>query len=606
MTDQPPIQAKPLLIYDGDCGFCQYWVNYWNKLTGDAVDYKPYQEVAEDFPNIPIEDFQKAVQYVAPDGTVSSAAKASFLTLSHAKGRRWLLGLYRYLPGFSFIAEKSYALVASHRSFFYAICLFFWGKELETPTHHVLAWIFLRAFALVFLIAFISFGTQAMGLIGSKGIVPIASLIDATQKLAGVERFWQVPMLFWFNASDIFIQFICWSGAVFSVLLFLNNWPRFCLLAVYICYLSLIYAGQFFMTFQWDTYLLETAIICFFLIGSVTIGTWLLRWLVFRFIFLGGVVKMTSGDPAWQDFTALNYYFNTEPLPTPLAWYAHHLPHAVLKAGSLLTLAVELAIPFFIFLPKRLRYFAAFIIIIFQTIIMITGNYNWFNILTIFLCLILFDDSLVRCFMPTRWFNRLSTHIDSSPNRIWGFFALLFAVLTVPVGLTQIYARFGGKAPMPIVAFDSVITPFRIVNTYGPFAVITKQRMEIIFEGSDDAEHWKEYAFKYKPGDVNRRPPWNIPFQPRLDWQMWFAALGPPTQSPWLYNLMQRLLENEHSVLKLFENTPFPNAAPRYVRALFYEYNFTTEDERNKTGAWWKRDLVGYYIQDASLPPPSS
>ena len=593
---------KPLLIYDGDCGFCQYWVDYWHQLTGNEVSYKPYQEVAEQFPSIPVEEFQKAVQYVAKDGTISRAAKASFLTLSHAKGRGFWLALYRFLPGFSFVSEKAYVLVASHRSFFYAICLFLWGRTLEIPRYDVLAWLFVRAFALVFLIAFISFGMQAQGLIGSQGIAPVSNLVEAGHRLLDTERYWQIPMLFWLNTSDVFIQIVCWSGTAFSLLLFFNQWPRACLLSVYALYLSLIYAGQMFMTFQWDSYLLETAIICFFMLGSLTIGIWLLRWLLFRFIFVGGMVKLLSGDPAWQNATALIYYFNTEPLPTPLAWYANQLSPVVLKAGAMGTLLVELFVPFFIFLPRRLRFFAASVMIFFQTVILITGNYNWFNILTILLCFILFDDAAIRCFFPSRFFQSFTSNTSANAKRrLFFWVAILFALFSVSFSLLQLQLRFGGKASPAIASLYNKIAPFSLVNIYGPFAVITKERMEIVLEGSNDGIDWKEYAFKYKPGDIKRRPPWNIPLQPRLDWQMWFAALGSPEQSPWFYQFMQRLLENAPPVVALLETNPFPDKPPKYLRALFYEYTFTTQEEWRKTGAWWTRGLVGYYVREQSL-----
>jgi predicted DCC family thiol-disulfide oxidoreductase YuxK len=598
---------KPLLIYDGDCGFCQYWVDYWQQLTGDAVVYKPYQEVASQFPHISPAEFQKAIYYVAADGAISKAAKASLLTLSHAKGSNIALTLYRLLPGFAFIAEKSYATVAAHRPFFYRISLFLWGKKIIVPTYPVIAWLFLRFFSLIAMVAFVSFGIQALGLIGSQGILPIANLVAAAKQQLDIARYWQLPMLFWLNHSDLFIMLACWCGVLFSGLLFFNKWPRLCLLAIYALYLSLINAGQVFMTFQWDLFLVETALVSFFLLGSLPVGIWLLRWLLLRFMFAGGLVKLISGEPAWRDFTALVYYFNTEPLPTPLAWYAHHLSVWLLKTGGCLTLIVELLIPFLIFFPRRLRFTAAFLILIFQTIILITGNYNWFNLLTILLCLALLDDAAIKHIMPSCLFNfiakRTTIHL---PHKLIYKLAIAFAVITIPISLLQFHLRLGGNIPKPLAAVYNVIAPFSVVNMYGPFAVMTKVRMEIIIEGSNDGVEWREYTFKYKPGDVKRRPLWNIPLQPRLDWQMWFAALSAPQQNWWFFAFAQRLLENSPTVIALLETNPFSDKPPLYLRALFYEYNFTTSAERQENRAWWSRKLVGYYVKDLSLKSASN
>src|SRR3990167_9869342 len=210
---------RPLLIYDGDCGFCIYWARYWEKLTGNRVSYKPYQEVATDYPKISINDFKRAVQYVAPDGKIASAAEAIFLTLSHSRHNRFWLSLYRHLPGFALISENTYALIAAHRSFFYYISLFFWGRDYSPPRYDLVSWLFLRGLGLIFLFAFVSFGVQALGLIGSHGVLPLSGLIHALQTQIGIERYSLVPMVFWLNASDIAIQTVCWGGAFLSLCL---------------------------------------------------------------------------------------------------------------------------------------------------------------------------------------------------------------------------------------------------------------------------------------------------------------------------------------------------------------------------------------------------
>src|SRR5579862_5190422 len=358
--DVPAAKPRPLLVYDGECGFCGYWARYWQKLTGDGVDYRPYQEVAAQYPAIPVADFQRAVQYIAPDGHRASAAEASFRTLSHARGGGFWLALYRKLPGFAAISELVYAFIAAHRPAFYRVSLLLWGRNHEPPRHDLVSFVFLRLFGLVYLSAFISFGLQAQGLIGSHGILPLTELVDAIADRVGPERFFQMPMVFWWSASDFAIQTVCVAGAGLSLLLVFNLLPRLSLLLLYVLYLSLLYGGQTFMTYQWDTFLLETGFLALVLSFTTLPGIWLLRWLLFRFMFMSGVVKLLSGDPSWWNLSALSYHFLTQPLPTPLAWYAAHLPPALLRFATGSTFVIELCLPFLIFCPRRLRFCAAF------------------------------------------------------------------------------------------------------------------------------------------------------------------------------------------------------------------------------------------------------
>src|SRR5208337_4325679 len=390
------LRRQALLIYDGDCGFCVYWVRYWQRLTGDRVTYAPYQQVAAQYPQIPLAAFQRAVQYIAPDGKIASGAEACFLTLSHASGKGLWLTLYRHLPGFAAIAECMYALIASQRSAFYRPSLWLWGRDHEPPRFDLIAWLFLRAIGLIYLAAFVSFGVQASGLIGSHGILPLSEFVDAVRSHLGLERYWQLPMVFWLSQSDFAIQATCWAGAALSLLLIFNVLPRLSLLFLYALYLSLFYAGQIFMGFQWDVLLLEAGFLALILSIATTPGIWLLRWLMFRFMFLSGAVKLLSGDPTWANLSALSYYFQTEPLPTPLAWYAHHLPLEVLKACTVATFVIELGLPFLIPFPRRLRFIAAFGTLLLQLVIFITGNYAFFNLVTMALCLVLFDDAALR------------------------------------------------------------------------------------------------------------------------------------------------------------------------------------------------------------------
>ena len=594
--------ARPLLIYDGDCGFCSYWVRYWQKLTQDRVDYAPYQDVAADFPHIPVAEFQRAVQYIAPDGSAARAAEASFLTLSHARGKSFWLTLYRRLPGFAALTELAYAFIASHRTGFYRLSLLLWGRDYSPPRFDSVSWLFLRGIGLIYLAAFVSFGAQLLGLIGSQGILPLPEFIDAIRSQFGAERYWLFPMVFWLGSGDFVIQTTCWAGAVLSLLVVFNLLPRLSLLLLYALYLSLFYAGQEFMMFQWDLLLLEAGFLVLLLSTGSKLALWLIRWLLFRFMFLSGAVKLLSGDPTWADLSALSYHFQTQPLPTPLAWYAHHLPQAALIFGTGMTFFIELVLPFLIFCPRRLRFAAAFGFLLLQITILLTGNYNFFNFLALALCLTLLDDAALNKLFPQKLTHALQQWVRGiQPGKAVSFAVALFALLIVLVSGTQIISAFTGRLPGWALALNSSIAPFRIVNTYGLFAVMTTERPEIVIEGSNDGTHWNEYAFKYKPGDVKRAPPWNIPHQPRLDWQLWFAALGGQSRNPWFGRLLQRLLENSPEVIALLETNPFPNKPPHYMRALLYDYRYSSKEEKAQKGLWWQRKLTGLYFPAVEL-----
>jgi predicted DCC family thiol-disulfide oxidoreductase YuxK len=598
----PASGTRPLLVYDGDCGFCGYWARYWQKLTGESVSYRPYQEVASQYSAIPTAAFQRAVQYFTPDGQHrASAAEASFLTLSHARGKGIWLALYRKLPGFAALSELTYAFIAAHRAAFYRISLILWGRDPAPPRQDLVSFLFLRLFGLIYLSAFASFGVQALGLIGSHGILPLAQLVEALDARVGPLRFFLMPMVFWWNASDLSIQAVCWAGAALSVLLVLNLVPRLSLFLLYVLYLSLLYGGQTFMTYQWDTFLLEAGFLSLLLSFAQRPGVWLLRWLLFRFLFMSGAVKLLSGDPNWWNLSALSYHFLTQPLPTPLAWYAAHLPQGLLRLATGSTFFVELVLPFFIFFPRRMRFFAAFGILVLQSCILLTGNYNWFNLQTLLLCLLLFDDAALRKVLPQRLIRRLPVRPDrAAPRTVVRVTVCCWALVIVFCSLVQMDVRFGGSPPAVTQKFAALLEPLHMVSGYGLFAVMTTQRDEIVIEGSYDGLQWHEYEFRYKPGDLARRPPWNIPHQPRLDWQMWFAALDDPRRLRWFQLFLQKVLENEPAVTALLEKNPFANRPPRYVRAQFYDYTFSGSEEKAQ-GLWWQRRLLGPYFPTVYL-----
>jgi hypothetical protein len=360
------------------------------------------------------------------------------------------------------------------------------------------------------------------------------------------------------------------------------------------------------MTFQWDTLLLETGFLGLILSLSSKTGIWLIRWLIFRFMFLSGSVKLLSGDPTWSGLTALTYHFQTQPLPTPLAWYAHRIPAGGLVFATAMTFVIELVLPFLIFFPRRLRFVAGFGFLLLETLIFLTGNYNFFNLLTMLICLPLFDDAALEAVMPRRLRALVQPHLKAQPpKKIFSVTSYICAFLIVSISFCQLYTVFHGeRTPRPVEWASRSIEPLHIVNTYGLFAVMTVKRPEIIIEGSNDGIHWTEYGFKYKPDDIHRAPGWNIPHQPRLDWQLWFAALGTAPQNPWLVSLLERVLQNSPPVMDLFGRNPFPDAPPVYVRALIYDYTYASADEKEK-GQWWDRKLLGTYFPEARLKSPA-
>jgi hypothetical protein len=557
--------------------------------------------VGEQFPEITPADFQRAVQYIPKTGPRASGAEASFLALSHADGKGLWLALYRSVPGFAGISELAYSFIAAHRPAFHRISLLLWGRGYSPPQHDLIVSVFMRLLGLIYFFAFVSFGVQALGLIGSHGILPLGDLVVDLSAHFGAERFFLMPMVFWWTPNDFAIGAVCWGGAALSLLLVFNRLTRLTLLALYVLYLSLLYAGQEFMTYQWDTFLLETGFITFLMSLWRPAGLWLLRWLLFRFMFMSGVVKLLSGDPTWWNLSALSYHFLTQPLPTPLAWYAAHLTASALRFATGATFFVELVLPFLIFFPRRPRFVAAFGILTLQGCILITGNYNWFNLQSMLLCLVLFDDAALEVILPKRVLGLLLRRKPSKPpvRAVRGVVGVL-STFMVLCTVAEMDARFGGKLPAVADWAAALVEPIHIVNGYGLFAIMTTKREEIVIEGSDDGVEWKEYEFRYKPGDLSRRPPWNMPHQPRLDWQMWFAALDDPRHLRWFWRFVQKLLENDPAVTSLLEKNPFSDKRPAYVRAVFYDYTYSGADEKAK-GIWWDRRRLGLYFPSAQL-----
>lgn len=593
---------RPLLVFDGECGFCRIWVDYWRLLTGNRVSYAPYQEVSQLFPQVSPADFQAAVQLILPDGTVISGAHAVFRTIAHAPGQGWPLWLYQKLRVFAACSEWVYRLLAAHRSLFYYPTKVLFGEHLHPPEYRLVCSLFLRILGIIYLIAFVSFGTQIIGLIGSEGILPAGDFLERVRQSVGLDGYRLIPTLFWLNSSDPVLVGVVITGAVFSLLLILGLFQRIALVALFALYLSLVSAGQVFMAFQWDSLLLEVGFLAIFLSLPGPAMVFLFRCLLFRFMFLAGVVKLLSGDPTWRGLTALNFHYETQPLPSWTSWYVHQLPEWFQMTSVAINLSIELAVPFLIFAPRRLRFFAAICIAGVNLIIFLTGNFTFFNLLAMALCLFLLDDAVVRRWLP-RPLMRLLTRPLVQERRLPlrnGALTLL-AAMVLFLGLFQIVGTFSGSVPGGAANLLRWAAPFRVVNAYGLFANMTTSRLEIRVQGSDDGENWRDYQFIYKPGDLSRRPRWVEPHQPRLDWQMWFAALGSYQQNPWFISFVEGLLQGSPDVLKLLDENPFPDKPPRFVRAELYEYSFTDFATKRSDGRWWNSEYKGVYFPPASL-----
>jgi predicted DCC family thiol-disulfide oxidoreductase YuxK len=597
----PP--ERPLAIFDGDCAFCRRWVARWKARTGTRVDYALSQEVAQRFPEIRNEAFARAFQLVLPDGRVIAGAAAVLGTLERTPGDGALSAVYARVPGLGALLELAYRLVAGHRPAASALTRLTWGRSVERPTYFGASALFLRALGLCYLAAFVSLWVQVDGLVGAGGILPVGQFLDWVRAQTGSERYWLLPTLCWFSSSDAFLHLLCGGGVFAAILLVVGIAPAAGAALAWLFYLSLAIAGQVFLQFQWDYLLLEAGLLAIFLVSprrwrfgsglaASALTLFLLRWLLFRLMFSSGWVKLASGDPTWRNLSALRFHYETQPLPTAIAWFLHQAPPWFQTVSAAFLFFVELVVPLLFFAPRRVRLFAFRATVLLQLLIAASGNYGFFNLLALALALLLVDDQS----LPQRW--KSAAEAAAGPHLAWP------RAVLVPVACVALFAssiEFAGTLdrslalPRAVVAAARRIGAFRSFNRYGLFMVMTTERPEILVEGSDDGAAWRPYAFRWKPGDVEVRPRFVAPHQPRLDWQMWFAALGSLEENPWLTQLLGRLLEGSREVTELLASNPFPDRPPRYVRAMLYDYRFTDAAERRRSGAWWRRRVTGPY-----------
>jgi hypothetical protein len=457
--------------------------------------------------------------------------------------------------------------------------------------------LFERALASMYLVAFIDAANQFVPLLGERGLLPVGSFV-------GVVPFRASPSLFYFAPTDTAFRAAAWLGVAVSCLLLTGypgqrGWAASAVAwgTLWVLYLSFVNVGQTFYGFGWESLLLETGFLAIFAGASGSrpnvIHNLLLRWVLFRIMFGAGLIKM-RGDPCWRHLTCLDYYFETQPMPNPLSWYFHWLPRGALHAGVGFNHFVELVVPFGYFLPQPICSVAGIITIVFQLTLIASGNLSWLNWLTIVLAIPTLDD---------RWLRWLPVAQPALAAESAVYQGAVYALAALVVFLS-ISPTLNMLSPQQVM--NTSYTPLQLVNTYGAFGSITRTRDEIVIEGTDDPSPtersaWRAYEFKGKPGDPSRRPPQVAPYHLRLDWLMWFAAMSTPNEHPWFSALLVKLLQGDAATLGLLRSNPFPDRPPRYIRARFYEYHFTTREERRRTGAWWTRTLKGSYFPAVSL-----
>jgi hypothetical protein len=446
-----------------------------------------------------------------------------------------------------------------------------------------------RTLGLVYALAFGSLYVQIDGLLGPEGILPVSDLLRAVAHSVGPIRYWLLPTVFWLGAGTGALKGVCALGTLLGLALACGILPLPLTVVLWALYLSIVSVGQVFLGYQWDALLLEAGLLAFFCapwglaprpprtFGPLPLLA--LRFLLFRLMFASGLVKLLAGDPTWRSLTALRYHYETQPLPTFVGYYASRLPDAFATLSTALMFGIELLVPFLILFGRRARLLACLVFAAFQALIALTGNYGFFNLLAASLGLTLLDDR----YLPERLRGG-----GPEPGREPRLARGIPAFLLLGLSLAPFLSGLGLPAPGPLLALDRVLAPLRAQSSYGLFAVMTKERLEVEVEGSEDGVTWTPYVFPYKPGDLARRPAFVAPHQPRLDWQMWFAALGSYDETPWFPLFLARLLEGSPPVMRLLGPSPFGHP-PRYVRAMLYRYHFA----RTPGPDWWTRESLG-------------
>ena len=473
--------------------------------------------------------------------------------------------------------------------------------------------VILRLLGFVYAIAFLVAANQLVPLIGEHGLTPATHFLNEIQAQLGSESagMLRVPTLFWFGISDNALTIFSWVGFALSIVVLCGYANAILLTVLWAMYMSIVHIGQIWYGYGWEIQLLETGFLSIFLCPLLDgrpfpksrppiLVIWLFRWLGFRIMFGAGLIKL-RGDPCWRNLTCLYYHYETQPNPNPISRYLHVAPLWFHKFEVLWNHFVELIVPWFSFGPRMARHIAGVLLVTFQIFLIISGNLSFLNYLTIIPFLACFDDSFLARLLPVPIVRRAQQAAQNSqPSRVNDRIAVALTIVVIWLSIPTVLNLASGRQLMNY-SYD----PFDLVNTYGAFGTVGRERDEIIFEGTDDElitgdTKWKEYEFKAKPGDPNRRPPFVAPYQPRIDWQIWFAAMSSPSEYPWTLHFVWRLLHNDRGTLSLIANNPFPDAPPRYIRAQLYRYQFAPIGDK----AWWKRERVGEWLPVLSADNP--
>jgi len=505
-------------------------------------------------------------------------------------------------------------------------------------------WIFLRALAAIYFSAFYSLLFQIKGLIGTEGIEPVHDYLAAVARAYPATKFWFAPTLCWVSSTSHGLMIITWIGLVASVIAFVNLWPRLSFFICFLCFLSFVSAAGEFSNYQSDGMLLEAGFLGLFFVprglmpglGKSSLPSraslFLLQWEWFRIYFESGMVKLLSGDRQWRTLTAMDHYYQNGPLPTWIGWYVEHFPHWFHAASAAGTLILELVLVWMLFLPRRVRIICFLIVTPWEIGIILTANYTFLNYLVLSLGFLLLDDRSLLPIVPRRYRDKVASAweskqtptqeqpqeesvgntaiaADQTPHRVVlrSFIGHLGVVRVAIAAVVLTWTFYNTTAEMLLIPFHdlplptapiTLLEPFRIANQYGLFAVMTNGRYEIEFQGSDDGQSWTAYPFRYKPQALNEAPRIYAPYQPRFDWNLWFASLTDWRQDDLAPLTEERLLENDKDVLSLFRSNPFPQSPPTYVRAVLWQYWFTTREEKRSTGNWWRREYLGLYAPE--------
>jgi hypothetical protein len=510
----------------------------------------------------------------------------------------------------------------------------------------VVRWIFLRLIAAIYFSAFFPLLFQIEGLNGPNGILPVQRFLLDVQGGMGPLRYWYAPTLFWLSAGSQMMMAVIWLGLAASIAALFNVWPRLSFFICFICFLSFVTAAQAFSSYQSDSMLLEAGFLVLLFAPRGIMPGWgtasppsraslfLLQWEWFRIYFESGIVKLLSGDLQWRNFTAMDEYYQNGPLPTWIGWYIEHLPHWFHAATVAGTLTMELVVVWMLFLPRRVRFICFCIVTPWEIGVIFTANYTFLNYLVLALGFLLLDDRSLRCLVPQRLrdtlpatpepeaaprnskplsiFEAPAGEAENIPPTVLTPAAQLNAVRLVLSATMLTWVAYATtvemiQMPFPDLPLPSLpvtaLEPFRIANRYGLFAVMTRGRYEIEFQGSNDGLTWTPYPFRFKPQALDKAPGVYAPYQPRFEWNLWFASLGDWHQNELVPLTEERLLENDPDILALFQSNPFGQQPPRYVKAVLWQYWFTSMEEKRQTGNWWKRELLGLYAPEIMRQP---